>query len=305
MTALKETKATSASVALVADGKTVWSQTFGRVNNAGKKPSPTTKYGVGSGQQDGHGDRGDAVGGPRQDLARCPGGALRARLLDAVAAVQADHRTDAAQPLRRIARHRLRRRRQQQADTRLRRRRDGRAAQLPLEDHSGRDERLLQRLLHLGRRGGGAGLGHAFPGLRGRERLRAAGDEALDLSESGSGAGERTRRSSRAARRSRSQVTNIWASGGLLSTSDDMARLAMVFTGDGVVGGKRILSSSAIQQMAVDQTTTTLRAGSPGAFRYGLGWDSMADPALKSAGVRGWTKGGDIGPVPRRVHGRS
>ena len=47
--------------------------------------------------------------------------------------------------------------------------------------------------------------------------------------------------------------------------------------------------------MSVDQTTTTLRAGKPGAFRYGLGWDSMADPALKAAGVRGWTKGGDIG----------
>ena len=35
-------------MALVADGKTVWSQTFGRVNAAGKKPSPTTQYGVGS-----------------------------------------------------------------------------------------------------------------------------------------------------------------------------------------------------------------------------------------------------------------
>ena len=47
--------------------------------------------------------------------------------------------------------------------------------------------------------------------------------------------------------------------------------------------------------MGVDQTTTTLRAGSPSGFRYGLGWDTVADPALKSAGVRGWTKGGDIG----------
>ena len=46
--ALKETKSTSASVALVSGGKTVWSQTFGRVNTAGKKPSPTTKFGVGS-----------------------------------------------------------------------------------------------------------------------------------------------------------------------------------------------------------------------------------------------------------------
>ena len=45
---MKQTKATSVSVALVANGKRVWSQTFGRVNTAGKKPSPTTKYGIGS-----------------------------------------------------------------------------------------------------------------------------------------------------------------------------------------------------------------------------------------------------------------
>ena len=46
--ALKKTKSTSASVALVSGGKTVWSQTFGRVNTAGKKPSPTTQFGIGS-----------------------------------------------------------------------------------------------------------------------------------------------------------------------------------------------------------------------------------------------------------------
>ena len=46
--ALKETDSTSASVALVSDGKIVWSQTFGRVTPAGKKPSATTLYGVGS-----------------------------------------------------------------------------------------------------------------------------------------------------------------------------------------------------------------------------------------------------------------
>ena len=46
--ALKDAKGTSASVALVSGGKTVWGQTFGRVNTAGKKPSPTTKFGIGS-----------------------------------------------------------------------------------------------------------------------------------------------------------------------------------------------------------------------------------------------------------------
>ena len=89
------------------------------------------------------------------------------------------------------------------------------------------------------------------------------------------------------------EITNLFASGGLLSTAEDMARLAMVFTNNGTVGGKRILSASAIQQMAADETATTLRVGPPSFLRYGLGWDSVQDPALKSAGVLGWTKGGD------------
>jgi CubicO group peptidase (beta-lactamase class C family) len=71
------------------------------------------------------------------------------------------------------------------------------------------------------------------------------------------------------------QVTNIFASGGLLSTSHDMARLAMIFTGDGVVGGKRILSSTAVEQMGTDQATTTLKAAPPSGWRYGLGWDTV------------------------------
>ncbi len=68
----------------------------------------------------------------------------------------------------------------------------------------------------------------------------------------------------------------------------------MIFTGDGVVGGQRILSSAAVAQMGVDQTTTTLKAAPPNSFRYGLGWDTVEDPALKSVGIRGWTKGGDL-----------
>jgi CubicO group peptidase (beta-lactamase class C family) len=89
------------------------------------------------------------------------------------------------------------------------------------------------------------------------------------------------------------EITNLFASGGLMSTADDMARLAMVFTNGGTVGGTRILSRSAIQQMAADETATALRVGPPSFLRYGLGWDCVQDPALKSAGVLGWTKGGD------------
>ena len=56
-----------------------------------------------------------------------------------------------------------------------------------------------------------------------------------------------------------------------------MARLAKVFTNDGVVRGRRILSSSAIQQMAADQTTTTLRVGPPALSVTVRGWDTVQD----------------------------
>jgi CubicO group peptidase (beta-lactamase class C family) len=89
------------------------------------------------------------------------------------------------------------------------------------------------------------------------------------------------------------EIFNTYAAGGILSTPNDMAKMARIFTGDGVVRGKRILSSSAVQRMSKDQTTTTLKVSPPGEFRFGLGWDTVKDPALKTVGVRGWTKGGD------------
>ena len=88
-----------------------------------------------------------------------------------------------------------------------------------------------------------------------------------------------------------------------MSTSDDMAQFAKVFTGDGVVGGKRILSSSAIQQMGVDQAPPPFRSDQP-AGGFGLGWDSVQEPALKSAGVLGWTKGGDTSNYRAAVRDR-
>ncbi len=119
--ALKQTKATSASIALVSKGKIVWSQTFGRVTPAGKKPSSNDDVRDRIGEQDGHRDRGDAVGGRREGVAGRPGGALHPGLQDGLAAVPADHRADAAQPLRGTPRHGLLRRVELHADPRLRR----------------------------------------------------------------------------------------------------------------------------------------------------------------------------------------
>lgn len=84
------------------------------------------------------------------------------------------------------------------------------------------------------------------------------------------------------------EYTNIAASGGVVSTPQDMLKLAQVFTGE----RRGIVSAEAIAQMGVDQTTTTLKAGPRSELRYGLGWDDVADPALGN--LTTWVKGGDV-----------
>ncbi len=89
------------------------------------------------------------------------------------------------------------------------------------------------------------------------------------------------------------QIANVYAAGGLVSTAKDMTKLARVFLGAGKVGDTRILSRAAVRRMAKDQTKTTLKVGSPDSWRYGLGWDTVAEPGLAVAGVTGWNKSGD------------
>ncbi len=293
-TALKETESTSASVAFVANGKTVWSQTFGRVNKAGKKPSATTKYGVGSVSK-------TVTAIAVMQLVDQGKISLDAPVVQYVPDFSMLSPQYKQITVRMLLNH---------------------SAGLPGSDYAnGLSSKPIPSYVD----GVMAGLRNSrlktTPGamnvycndcytLAGVVVERVSGmpfqDYVAESIFAPLGMKHSTYPSPVPARGTYAPViqggqvqpfgvTNIWASGGLLSTSRDMARLAMIFTGDGVVGDTRVLSSSAIQQMAVDQTTTTLRAGSPGGFRYGLGWDSMADPALKSAGVRGWTKGGDIG----------
>ncbi len=292
--ALKQTQATSVSVGFVHEGKTVWSQTFGRGAKAGKRPSPTAKYGVGS----------------------------VSKTVTAVAIMQLvdQGKVSLDAPVARyISDFTMKSPQYRQITVRMLL---NHSAGLPGSDYSdgvssrpiaGYPDRVLAGLRnsHLKTTPGAmnvycndcytlAGVvvervsgmpfhdyvaDNIFTPLRMRHSVYASSVPAKGTYAPVVDGGKKEP----------FQVTNIWASGGLLSTSDDMAQFAKVFTGDGVVGGKRILSSSAIEQMSVDQTSTTLRAATPGSFRYGLGWDSMADPALKSAGVRGWTKGGDIG----------
>lgn len=290
--ALKETDATSASVALVADGKTVWSQTFGRVDTAGTKPSPTTQYGVGS----------------------------VSKMVTATAVMQLVDQGKVsldAPVVRYVPNFSMESPQYKQITVRMLL---NHSAGLPGTDFAdswgyepipGYADRVLAglRTSHLKTTPGAMNVycNDCFT-LAGMVVERVSGMpfqdyvtenilEPLDMRHStyatsltapGDVAPVIQGGDARPV-----EILNLFASGGLLSTSHDMAQLARVFTGDGLVDGKRILSSSAVRQMSVDQTTTTLRTGSPGANRYGLGWDTVEDPSLKSAGVLGWAKGGD------------
>src|SRR5262245_39906863 len=63
---------------------------------------------------------------------------------------------------------------------------------------------------------------------------------------------------------------NVLAAGGVYSTANDLARLAMMFLGSGTVGGIRILSEASVAEMAVDHTTGIFNPVRYGKFVYGL-----------------------------------
>jgi CubicO group peptidase (beta-lactamase class C family) len=86
---------------------------------------------------------------------------------------------------------------------------------------------------------------------------------------------------------------NLYASGGLYSTPSDMAKLILTILGKGKSGGVRILSGSAVETMAVDQTAETFNPVPSDNERFGLGWDTVSSPGLKAVGIKAWAKGGD------------
>ncbi|MCR2763787.1 beta-lactamase family protein [Microbacterium sp. zg.B48] len=89
------------------------------------------------------------------------------------------------------------------------------------------------------------------------------------------------------------EYLNLYASGALFSTPHELARLAAVLLGDGTWRGRQVISPASIQQMGLDHMSGTLDPIASTAFRYGLGWDTVADPGLEAVGARGWGKGGD------------
>jgi CubicO group peptidase (beta-lactamase class C family) len=87
------------------------------------------------------------------------------------------------------------------------------------------------------------------------------------------------------------EFVNAYATGGLSSTPGDMMNLAQMILGGGVFQGQRVVSAAGIAQMGTDQSTGLLINPSP-EWRWGLGWDSVQQPALQAAGVLGWEKDG-------------
>ena len=89
------------------------------------------------------------------------------------------------------------------------------------------------------------------------------------------------------------ETLNVLASGALYSTPADMSRLATMLMNDGAYGGARILSSTAVHEMATNQVTGSFQPIYQSETQYGLGWDTVAEPGLAAVGFRSWLKGGD------------
>jgi len=90
------------------------------------------------------------------------------------------------------------------------------------------------------------------------------------------------------------EFTNEHASGGVFSTPTDMAPFLRLFLNGGTVGGVRTLDGTSIEEMAVDQTTGSFNPVPSASMAYGLGWDSVSEPALRAVGVEGWAKSGGV-----------
>ncbi|MEW6548779.1 MAG: serine hydrolase domain-containing protein [Spirochaetota bacterium] len=82
-------------------------------------------------------------------------------------------------------------------------------------------------------------------------------------------------------------------SGGLYSTPSDLTRFAAMIIGKGSLEGRKVLSPKAVDAMGEDQTRGKFNPLQGNSFRFGLGWDSVTQPAMASLGIKGWEKGGD------------
>jgi CubicO group peptidase (beta-lactamase class C family) len=286
--AMKTTRATSVSIALLSDGKVVWSQGFGKITPQGTKPTATTRYGIGS----------------------------VSKTVTALAVMQLVDRGKVsldAPVVRYLPEFTMLSPQYRQITVRMLL---NHSAGLPGSDYSngfsyqpisGYPQQVLAALSkeRLKATPGAVNVycNDCFT-LAGEVVARVSGMslqeyvatqifKPLGMTHSGfSGAVSGTVAPViEKGQVQPMQYTNIAASGGVVSTPEDMLKLARVFTGEksGIVSGARIA------EMGTDQTTTTLKVGPRAELRYGLGWDDVRSPALADVGVTAWVKGGDVG----------
>lgn len=87
---------------------------------------------------------------------------------------------------------------------------------------------------------------------------------------------------------------NVYASGGLFSTPEELSRLAIMLVNKGIFASRRILSSKAVEAMEQDQRMGSFNPAPYEDNRFGLGWDTVAQPGLAAVGVKALQKTGDM-----------
>jgi len=88
---------------------------------------------------------------------------------------------------------------------------------------------------------------------------------------------------------------NVYSTGGLFSTPEELSRLAIMLMNRGVYGSRRILSEKSVAAMAQDQRLGSFNPVPYAEMEFGLGWDTVAQPGLSAVGVTTWQKTGDMG----------
>ncbi len=87
---------------------------------------------------------------------------------------------------------------------------------------------------------------------------------------------------------------NVYASGGLFCTAEELSHVARMLLQGGVYGTNRILSEASVAAMGENQRLGTFDPVPCEESRYGLGWDTVVQPALGAVGITAWQKAGDI-----------
>ena len=92
-------------------------------------------------------------------------------------------------------------------------------------------------------------------------------------------------------KREPSEVVSILAAGGLASTAEDLCRFAYMFSGEGT----QVLSGASLEEMRKEQPSIEKREfGAPG-WPFGLGWDLTELSPFEESGIQVLGKGGNTG----------